>query len=127
MTEVEREGQALISFTTGLAKMLAEHADHPVSNAVLPRLRDALDQLIKALKHNVEALRQGLKTRGEPYDPWALSLPKILTEVTATHHGFVVALATYELCWWTRRLHELKQGTRAPEPKVEKELGRGAG
>lgn len=126
MTEVEREGQALIAFTTGLAKMLAEHAEHPVSNAILPRLRNVLDQLVKALKHDVKALRQGLKTRGELYDPWALSLLKILTKVTATHHGLVAALATYELCWWTRRLDELDRGDRV-DREVEKELGRGAG
>ena len=98
-----------------------------MSNAVPQRLRDALAELMNALEHSVVALEKGLESRGKPSDQHILSMGKILTEVANSHMEFAVALAGQTAGWWCRRLHELKQGARAPEPKVEKELGRGAG
>ena len=106
-TETETEGRGLVAFVAGLVGALGALADHVTASAVAPQLSDTLDELVRALRRDVEALHQGLKTNGLPTDPWALSLPKILAEVTATHQAFVAVLATAELTWWSRRLEEL--------------------
>ncbi len=106
-TETEIEGRGLVAFVAGLAGALGAVADHVTASGVPPQLADALDELVRALRRDVEALHQGLKTKGGPSDPWALGLPKILLKVAATHHAFAAILATAELTWWTRRLDEL--------------------
>ena len=127
-TETEIEGRALMAFVAGLAGALAALKDHVTASAVEPQLADALDDLVKALWRDVEALHQGLKTTGAPSDPWVLGLPKILAEVVATQQAFVAVLATCELGWWTRWLDELQRRARADiEPEVEQGVSHGAG
>ncbi len=124
-TETEIEGRALMAFVAGLAGALGAVADHVTASAVSPQLSDALDELVRALRRDVEALHQGLNASGGPSDPWALGLPKILLEVAATLHAFAAVLATAELTWWTRRLDELGRRQEAePEDTVEEEVGR---
>ena len=106
-SETEIEGRGLVAFVAGYAGALGALADHVTASVVAPQLSDALDELVRALRRDVEALHQGLKTKGGPSDPWALGLPKILLEVAATHQAFAAVLATAELTWWTRRLDEL--------------------
>ena len=128
ITETEIEGRVLMAFVAGLAGALEALADHVTASGVPPQLGDALDDLVAALRRDVEALHQGLKTRGGRSDPWALGLAKILMEVAATHQAFAAVLATAELTWWTRRLDELGRRQEAePENLVEKEAGHGAG
>ena len=126
-TETETEGRGLVAFVAGYAGALGALADHVTASAVSPQLSDTLDELVGALRRDVEALHQGLKTNGLPSDPWALGLPKILLEVAATHQAFVAVLATAELTWWTRRLDELGRRQEAePEHVVEEEVDHGA-
>ena len=125
--ETETEGRGLVAFVAGYAGALGALADHVTASAVAPQLSDTLDELVRALRRDVEALHQGLKTNGLPSDPWAMSLPKILAEVTATHHAFAAVLATAELSWWTRRLGELNRGEQVDrEPVVDEEVDHGA-
>ncbi len=121
-TETEIEGRGLVAFVAGLAGALGAVADHVTASGVPPQLADALNELVRALRRDVEALHQGLKTKGGPSDPWVLGLPKILLEVAATLHGFAAVLVTAELTWWTRRLDELGRRQEAePEHAVDME------
>ncbi len=128
ITETEIEGRGLVAFVAGLAAALGVVADHVTASGVPPQLGDALDDLVAALRRDVEALHQGLKTNGAPSDPWVLGLPKIRAEVVATQQAFVAVLATCELGWWTRRLDELgrRQGVEQ-EDIVEEVISHGAG
>ena len=126
-TETEVEGRALMVFMAGLAGALGALADHPTSQAAPPQLGDSLDDLVRAFRHGEHNVRQALGAAAHGTDPWARRLPKILTEVTASHQAFVAVLATWETGWWTRRLDELYRGDRADrEPEVERGLGHGA-
>ena len=121
-TETEIDGRGLMTFVAGCAGALGAVSKHVTASVVDPQLSDVLDEAVGALERNVEALQQGLKTNGLPSDPWALGLPKILAEVTATLQAFVAVLATAELTWWTRRLDELGRRQEAePEPAVDME------
>lgn len=126
MTEVEQEGQVLASLLADLDRALSGTAHRTVSQVAPPRVGDALDRAVRGFEYGARAVRKMLAADAAA-DPFVAQMPKIIREAMDDYQAFSTALSI----WWStclsRRLHELKQGTRAPEPKVEKELGRGAG